>query len=863
MNVRMTPMLRQYLDLKQQTEGALLLYRMGDFYELFFEDAQAAAPVLGITLTRRRHNSEVEAPMCGVPHHAFDNYLGKLLDAGFRVAVAEQVEDPATAKGLVRREIVRIHTPGTVSDAELLEGSEHCYLACLGGDTEKPSLAWLEISTGIFEGLRCSGPRSATEHLARLAPRELLVSEGWEGWRAMWPATLPAPTVTPLAASELSPSVGEERLKRVLGVVSLRGFGLAPGEPLTGLAGALIGYAELTQRGSMAHLQGFMRRHDGDSLIIDGATLRNLEIVHSAAGGRRGSLLGVLDECRTRMGSRLLGEWLTRPSVDPEVIAARHRAVAELVEEPALLEDLQEALKGLPDLERLSARVGLGQVTPRELQGLRAGLDRLPELRRVTDRAVAPKLLELASRIDLLEDVVTTLHERLAEEPGPQPGQGVIRGGFDPELDEQRQLARGGRELLAGIELAERERTGIGSLKVKYNKVFGYFIEVSKSNLDRVPEDYERRQTLSNAERFVTSELKELESRILAAEERSVSRERELYRQLVEDLVAHARRLSGTAAAIAELDVLGAFAGRARRRGYCRPVVETGRRLILKESRHPVLEEIQRDPSFVPNDCTMDPEDHNIILLTGPNMGGKSTYLRQVALIVLMAHAGSFVPAAEASIGLTDRIFTRVGASDMLARGESTFMVEMTEAANILHNATPRSLVILDEVGRGTATFDGLSLAWAIVEHLHDDPDHAARVLFATHYHELTDLARRLPRLANRSLAVKEWQGSILFLHRVVEGPSDRSYGIHVARLAGVPESVCRRAEEILAGLEEHELTVVSGEDERPVERIQQLDLFRPGADEILERLRRIDPNTLTPMEALQVLAELKERTEP
>jgi len=862
MSVRMTPMLRQYLDLKEKAEGALLLYRMGDFYELFFEDAQVAAPVLGITLTRRRHNNDVEAPMCGVPHHAFDNYLGKLLEAGYRVAVAEQMEDPATSRGLVRREIVRIHTPGTVSDADLLEGSEHCYLACMGGDPGHPSLAWLEVSTGIFEGLQCSGPRSVGEHLARLAPREILVSEGWDGWRSLWPATLPEPTVTPLAASELSPTTGEERLKRVLGVVSLRGFGLKRGEPLTGLAGALIGYAELTQRGSLAHLRGFVRRHDGDCLILDGATLRNLEIVRSTGGGRRGSLLEVLDTCQTRMGSRLLGEWLTRPSVDPEVIAARHRAVAELVEEPSLLEDLRLALRGLPDLERLSARVGLAQVTPRELQGLRSGLLRLPALRAILDRAAAPKLLELASRMDLLEDVAATLEERLAEEPAQQPGQGVIRSGFDPELDQQRQLARGGKELLAGIELAERERTGITSLKVKYNKVFGYFIEISKSNLDRVPEAYERRQTLTNAERFVTPELKELEARILAAEERLVSRERELYRQLVEDLAAHARRVAGTAVAIAELDVLGAFAHRASRKGYCRPVVEGGRRLVLREGRHPVLEELQRDPPFVPNDCTMDPEDHNIIVLTGPNMGGKSTYLRQVALIVLMAHAGSFVPAAEATIGLTDRIFTRVGASDMLARGESTFMVEMTETANILHHATPRSLVILDEVGRGTATFDGLSLAWAIIEHLHDDPDHAARVLFATHYHELTDLARRLPRLTNRSMAVKEWQGSILFLHRVVEGPSDRSYGIHVARLAGVPEPVCRRAEEILRGLEQHELTVVEGEGEKPVERIQQLDLFRPDTDELLGLLRRLDPNTLTPMEALHILAELKERAE-
>ncbi len=863
--MKMTPMLRQYLELKEQAGNALLLYRMGDFYELFFEDAQVAAPVLGITLTRRKHNNDVEAPMCGVPHHAFDGYLGKLLEAGFRVAVAEQVEDPAKAKGLVRREIVRIHTPGTVSDADLLEGTEHCFLAAVGGGADDPALAWLEVSTGVFEGIQCHDARAAAEHLARLRPRELLVSEGWDGWRELWPPDLPEPTITPLPASEFSPTTGEERLKRILGVATLRGFGLTPGEPLTGLAGSLLGYAELTQRGSLSHLRAFVRRHEADALLLDGATLRNLEIERSADGSRRGSLLTILDHTSTRMGSRLLGDWLTRPSIDTEVIAGRHRAVAELVEEPELLEALRSALDGLPDLERLAARTGLGQVTPRELHALRNGLDRLPDLAAVVRRAASPLLSGLARQLDPLTDVAATLHTQLAEEPPPQVGQGVIRSGFDAELDEQRRLARGGKELLSGIEATERERTGIGSLKVRYNKVFGYFIEVSRSNLDRVPDHYERRQTLTNAERFVTPELKELEARILAAEERSTSRERELWAGLVASLVGEARRLAATAAVVAQLDVLAAFADRARRRGYCRPVVEDSRRIAIREGRHPVLEEVQRDAPFVPNDCILDPGDTNVVLLTGPNMGGKSTYLRQVALIVLMAHAGSFVPAAEATVGLTDRIFTRVGASDMLARGESTFMVEMTETANILHQATPRSLVILDEVGRGTATFDGLSLAWAIVEYLHDRPDHAARVFFATHYHELTDLARRLPRLANRSMAVKEWRGQILFLHRVVDGPSDRSYGIHVARLAGVPEEVCARAEEILAGLEQHELTVLDAAGEpsvpaEPVDRLHQLDLFRPATDEIVRRLRDLDPDTLTPLEALRILAELKDQ---
>ncbi len=865
MSTRMTPMLRQYLELKGQAGDALLMYRMGDFYELFFEDAQTAAPVLGIALTKRRHNNDVDAPMCGVPHHAFDSYIGKLLEAGFRVAVAEQMEDPSTAKGLVRREIIRIHTPGTVSDTSLLEGSEHCFLAAVCGDVEQPAVAWLEVSTGTFEGMQCRNTATATEQLARLAPHEILVPEGWEGWTLLWPPEISAPTLTYLAPDEFSPSAGERRLKRVLKVGSLRGFGLTASEPLSGLAGALLAYVELTQRGAAAHLRGFARRYAEDALIIDRATLRNLEVERSADGSRRTSLVGVLDHTLTRMGSRRLRDWLVRPSIDPEVIADRHRAVAEIVEDPALLERVRSAVDGVPDLERLAARVGLGLVTPRELHTLRAGLDLMPSVRAAVEHAASPRLAAIANEIDTLDDVADLLHQRIAEEPAAVVGNGVVSSGWDAELDDQRRLARGGKELLAGIESSERDRTGIATLKVRYNKVFGYYIEITKAHLERVPEEYERRQTLTNAERFITPELKELESRILSAEERATSRERELYQQLVEELQGHAARLIGTAGAVAELDVLASFADRARRRDYCRPVMEEGRRLLIRDGRHPVLEEVQREPPFVPNDCTMDPDEDQIILLTGPNMGGKSTFLRQIALTVLMAQAGSFVPASEAVVGLTDRIFTRVGASDMLARGESTFMVEMIETANILRHATPRSLVILDEVGRGTATFDGLSLAWAIVEHLHDDPERCAKVLFATHYHELTDLSRRLPRLSNRSMAVKEWQGSILFLHRVVDGPSDRSYGIHVARLAGVPDPVCARAEEVLATLENHELRILDGDAaaraaEHAPQRVQQLDLFRPVADEIVDRLLRIDIDRLTPLEALRILADIKER---
>ncbi|RLE27737.1 MAG: DNA mismatch repair protein MutS [Acidobacteria bacterium] len=857
-------MLRQYLDLKEQAGQALLLYRMGDFYELFFEDAQTAAPLLGITLTRRRHNDKVEAPMCGVPHHAFDRYLGKLLTAGHCVAVAEQVEDPATAKGLVRREIVRTHTPGTVSDAELLEGNEHCFLAAIGGDGPHATVAWIEVSTGLFEGMDCSNDHPLAEQLARLRPKEILVSEDNDTWLESWPSEIPPPTATALSPEEFSPAAGEQRLRRVLGVASLRGFGLNSGERLVGMAGALLSYVEATQRGALQHLRSFSRRQPGDALVIDRASLRNLEVEHASDGTRRGSLLATLDHTKTRMGARLLRDYLVRPSIDLDEIEERHRAVAELVEDPRTTNDLRACLSEVPDLERLAARIGLVQALPRELAALRAGADLLPKLLETVRHAAAPLLHNLAATLDPLGDIAALLHQRLASEPAHLVGQGAIATGWDADLDEHRTLARGGRELLAGIESRERKRTGIGSLKVKYNKVFGYYLEVSKSNLDRVPDDYERRQTLTNAERYITPELKELESRILSAEDKAIARERELYDQLLDELAGQAQRIAETASRVAVLDVLAAFGDRARKQDYCRPVVDNGSSLVIRDGRHPVLEVLQRDPPFIPNDCELNAEDRRIVLLTGPNMGGKSTYLRQIALITLMAHTGSFVPAASAQIGLTDRIFTRVGASDMLAKGESTFMVEMTETANILHHATPRSLVILDEVGRGTATYDGLSLAWAIVEYFHDHDDRAAKVLFATHYHELTDLARRLPRLINQSMGVKEWKGTILFLHRVGDGPSDRSYGIHVAELAGVPDEVCRRAEEILTDLEAHRAAPADPIAQRPgpdtSDRILQMDLFRQPLDEILDEIGNLELDTMTPLEALNWLSNLKKK---
>ncbi len=864
-------MLRQYLELKDLAGDALLFYRMGDFYEMFFEDAQKAAPILGIALTRRRHNDNVEAPMCGIPYHAFDNYLGKLLAAGLRVAVAEQVEDPATAKGLVRREIIRTHTPGTISDTDLLEGTERCFLAAFSDADDGAAIAWLEISTGTFEGMMCPDLHALTEQLGRLRPREILIAEGRNDWQDLWPRELPHPTVTGTSAEAFSPSAGEARMRRILGVSSVRGYGLEPGERLLGVAGALLAYLENTQigksgkNGQLAHLGGFIRHEIGDSLIIDRGSLRNLEVEANAQGGRRGSLMSVLDRCQTRMGSRQLRDWILRPSLDLDRIEARHAGVGEFTDNPRLLTECRNGLKNLPDLERLAARIGLGMATPKELETLRAGIDRLPSIKAQIDHASSPLLREIANQLDPLPDLNHILHERLAAIPAAVVGKGVIREGWDEKLDEQRTLASGGKEILSSIEAAERERTGISKLKIKYNKVFGYFIEISNSYRDRIPENYERRQTLTNAERYIIPELKELESRILSAEEKAIARERELYDELIHHLSSHARRVAETALLIAQLDVLACFADRARLMNYCRPHMEDDTRLLIDSGRHPVIEELQRDPPFVPNDCELQPDENQIILLTGPNMGGKSTYLRQVALITLMAHAGSFVPATDATIGITDRIFTRVGASDMLAKGESTFMVEMTETANILRHATPRSLVILDEVGRGTATFDGLSLAWSIVEYLHDLPEHAAKVLFATHYHELTDLARMLPRLVNKSMAVKEWRGSILFLHRISDGPSDRSYGIHVARLAGVPQLVCDRAEEVLKNLEKHEINVtgdpvMAASSSGSGNRILQMELFRPPTEEIAERLRALDIDTMTPIDALNFLADIKDK---
>ena len=842
-------MLQQYLELKQQHPDALLLFRLGDFYELFFEDAEKAAPVLGVVLTRRRHNEEVEFPMCGIPYHALTSYLGKLLEAGFKVAIAEQLEEPQGGK-LVRRQVVRVLTPTTVTEPELLPEAERRWLAAVAGQ-DPYHVAMADAAAGELRAFSPLDAVAVKELMAQLVPRELLVPEGFQKTEEVWPPELPPPLVTVRERGFFHPAKGESRLREAFAVASLRALGLEPGEPLVGVCGALVAYLEETQGQLPQHLVSFSRKA-AEGLVLDAATVRNLELLRDSTGGRKAALATVLDETCTPMGSRLLRDWLVRPASVGEA-GKRLEAVVELVEGGDLREGLRRLLPRVGDLQRMAARVGFAQARPGELAALREALGVLPELRQLLAQATAPLLGELARELDELADVRQALETTLAPSPPAVLGPGTIASGVDPELDQLRQLARGGKEVLAELEARERERTGIASLKIRYNSFFGYAFEVSKANLDKVPPHWVRRQTLTQAERFVTEELAQLEERIVTAEKRAEERERELYRALLGRLAAASRRMARTASCLAAVDVLAAFAKRAREQRYCRPVLVEGRRLRLQGSRHPVVEALSREP-FVPNDLELEADTQQILILTGPNMGGKSTFLRQVALAVIMARAGCFVAAEEAEIGPFDRIFTRVGAADDIARGESTFMVEMSELAAILRQATGDSLVILDEVGRGTATYDGLSLAWAVVEHLHDVPGGGPLVLFATHYHELTELADRLPRVFNASMVVKEWQGKVFFLHRVVPGPADRSYGIHVARLAGVPEEVCRRAEAILLDLSKSAGRL----PQAPAGQPQQLSLFSEDYTWLADRLRAVEVERMTPLEALNLLAELR-----
>ncbi len=862
---QLTPMLRHYLEVKAEHPDAIVLYRMGDFYEAFFEDAVRAAPILEVTLTARHKGKESEAPMCGVPYHALDAYLGKLIRAGERVAICDQVEDPAEAKGLVKRRVTRVVTPGTVSDPDLLESREENLLAAVVWEGEGGAGAFLDVSTGAFHVRRWPGAEEAVEDLALSRPREVLAAAGalpppLAGWIERQGVCL-----TP-AGDDGGPDArrAREALERQFGTATLRGFGLDPGEPAVRAAALALRYAQETQQSDLGHVRELTLRDPGEGLALDPTTLANLEVFRNLRdGGARGTLVGVLDRTATAAGSRLLKAWLRRPLRDPEAIERRHRAVGELVADGDRRRRLREGLERIGDPERLVSRAVLGTLGPREAAALRESLAGAPVALAEIAAARAPLLAEIAA-VDPVPDLLSELERVL--DPAPAAALkdgGVVAAGVDAELDRVRSLARDSKQHILSLERRERERTGISSLKIRYNRVFGYYLEITKANQDLVPDDYVRKQTLVNAERYVTPELKELEEQILSAEERQIALEAEIFGRLREAVAAQAERLLALARALATLDVLADFAEVAARYRYARPEVgPAGGPIAIREGRHPVVERLGAE-EFVPNDAELGPEAGEIVVLTGPNMGGKSTYLRQVALTVLMAQAGSFVPAESAGLGAVDRIFTRVGASDDLSRGESTFMVEMVETSNILRQATAESLVILDEVGRGTATFDGLSLAWAIVEYLHEHG--CPKTLFATHYHELTELAAILPRVVNRTVAVREWEDRIVFLRRVVPGSSDKSYGLHVARLAGIPPRVIERAGQILANLEaqEYDLSgrprLARGRGPAPAGP-DQLTLFAPAEDVVASVLREVDVEKLSPLAALNLLHSLKAR---
>ncbi len=854
-----TPMMRQYREAKAACPDAVLLFRMGDFYELFHEDARTAARVLHLTLTSRE-KGENAIPMAGFPYHQLESYLAKLIHAGFRAAICEQVEDPKQAKGLVRREVTRVVTAGTLVEDALLDPTESNYLAAVApGDTA--GLAWIELSTGRFQACDVPAARLADE-LARIAPSELLWPEGQDAPRGdRWRVTL-------RPAWSFGASAAAETISRHFQTAGVEGFGFDDAaSPAVRAAGAALAYLAETQRTSLEHIERIEPYAASGVLQIDAATRRSLEITRTMREGRReGSLLAVIDRTVTAMGSRLLAEWLSQPLTDVLQIRARHDAVAELLESEGLTADLRERLSGVYDLERLLARVSTGRATPRDLSFLARTLRLLPALKaRLTARS-SGLLQRLERELDLCEEIRAKLDGALVDDcPLLSREGGFIRPEFSPELDNLRDLAAGGKQWIARYQAQEVERTGISSLKVGFNKVFGYYLEISHIHGAKVPPEYIRKQTVKNAERYVTPELKEYEEKVLAADERGKELEYELFTQLRDAVAGELRRIQGSARVLARLDVLASLAELARRQGYCRPEVVADPVLEIHDGRHPVLEAILPTGAFVPND-TQAGGEQPLLLITGPNMAGKSTYIRQVALISLLGQMGSFVPARAAKLGVADRIFARVGASDELSRGQSTFMVEMTEAARILNTATSQSLVILDEIGRGTSTYDGVSLAWAIVEHLHDRI--GCRTLFATHYHELTELDQTLSGVVNLNVAVREWEDQVVFLHKIVPGAADRSYGIHVARLAGVPRAVYRRAENILKKLEaEHGSQSASGRRKpklrATVDGALQLTLFEPAEHPLADKLRQVDLNGTTPLEALRMLKEFQEELAP
>jgi DNA mismatch repair protein MutS len=874
--------MRQYLDAKQQYRDAILFFRMGDFYEMFYEDALVASRALDLTLTSRSKDGQGSSiPMCGIPHHAADTYLARLVKKGFRVAVCDQVEDPKKAKGIVKREIVRVVSPGTLTDSQHLDAREPAFLLSVStvdlsltknekrGSDPLVGVALLDLTTGEFscaEYRGQAGLQALADEVLVLRPREIVAPIDLDLSRLLRDGAAERLPVTRVEAWTFDHESARRKLLDQFRTNGLEGFGLEAHPCAVSAAGALLHYLRDTQKADLAHIRSITYKTSADSLLIDAVTLKHLEVVESMEGGRDGTLLHEIDRTVTSMAGRLLRGWLLRPLVSLDRVRDRLDAVEEFAFRSTDRGKFRDVLRSVQDLERLIARAALGNASPRDLVGLKQSIAAVPKVRILLEACQAPLTRSLVSALDDLIDVRDDIDRSIVDEPGAVVREGgYIRDGLDAELDDLRRISRSGKQVIAELEERERQRTGIGSLKVRYNRVFGYYIEISKSNLHAVPADYLRKQTIAGGERFITPALKEYEEKVVGADERILEREIELFEQLRGRVAAEASRIQETARALATLDVLAGLAETAALSNYIKPQVHDGDELSVVDGRHPVVER-RCAGAFVPNDVTLDGATSQLVILTGPNMGGKSTYLRQTALICLLAQAGSFVPATRAKIGILDRIYARVGASDNITRGQSTFMVEMQETANILHGASSRSLVVLDEIGRGTATFDGLSIAWAVAEYLATNAHGRPKTLFATHYHELTDLADALPGVVNAHVAAREWQDDIVFLHKIVPGRSDRSYGIQVARLAGMPALVITRARAILDALERDELTrggrpSISG---TPADPQRQLGLFQmpppvdPSAEKIARRLRDTDTDGLTPLQALLLLTDLK-----
>jgi DNA mismatch repair protein MutS len=859
-----TPMIKQYLEIKSQYPDAILFFRMGDFYEMFFEDAHTGSRELDIALTSRDKGQKDGIPLCGVPHFAVETYISKLLEKGYKVALCDQVEDPRFAKGIVRREVVRVFTPGLATDSvHLATGANH-YLMGFCAEGEVFGLSFLDISTGELKACQISGFEPFVSEALRNEPKEILTFQRFQEHPCF-------ERFKKIFDHGLLSFLEDSKFNALRAVHEIGGSACFQNAPLAALATEMVlRYAAENQKRPLSHLRPLTHYHVQDFMVIDEVSRRNLELIDSQTDrGKKGSLFRVLDETVTAMGSRMLRQWLNYPLINIPEIEGRLEGVSELKEKKTERKRIRDSLKTIQDIERLSSRIYLGHANGRDLVALKNSVRDLPSLQENLKPFEAPVIKAFTSKIETFDELFRLLESSIVESPPLTVKEGgIIKPNYDQELDGLREIGREGKGWILKLEAEERKKTGIGSLKVRYNQVFGYYIEVTKNNLHLVPDRYTRKQTLVNAERFITPELKDFETRVLGAEEAICQLEYRLFEVIREKVSDATPRIQRTASAIAVLDILASLAEIADRYDYVRPVVDEGDDIFIRDGRHPVLERMGLAERFVPNDTRMDNREHQILILTGPNMAGKSTYLRQVALIVLTAQMGSFVPASEARIGVVDRIFTRIGALDNIMRGQSTFMVEMTETARILNQATSRSLVILDEIGRGTSTFDGLSIAWAVVEYLHDHPTLRPKTLFATHYHELTDLALTKERVKNYNVAVKEWGGEIIFLRRIVEGGTNRSYGIQVARLAGLPQNVIDRAKEILSNLERGELDpggipkiATTKRAASAADSPAQLSLFnRP--DPIRSELKKLRIDRLTPLEALNALDELKKKAE-